>query len=404
MKRLMALIISTALIMSVLVGCGTAAPASTSNTAPANEAATEEKEETAATETADAGNAEDTTLLVFTGVNVGDFRIIDSAYSGVQDTCEKYGYNYNLIELGGDFSIAESSLDDACSSGKYQYVITGYQGMKDVYEAMAQKYPEITFIMYDVPTTYEIPSDNMIAISFKQFDGSYLAGVYSALMSKTKKVAVGLWDDNPILNDFGTGYVNGVKDANDMFDLGVEYKVVYFGGDSTDATGAYELANTVFNDGYDVFYNVAGHVVLSATKACEEHGGYEEGYYVIGVDTDQWTKYDNSPDVDAVGYENIATSIIKDAQNTIVYVFDGLQDGSIKQGDLVVTGLVEGGVRMAENDNYNKLTPEEIRKTMEEITQKITSGEKEVLSYFDFETYDDFATYRDDPDSRVEKP
>lgn len=349
-------------------------------------------------------NSETIRILMFTSANVGDFRIVDSAWSGVQETCTQWGYEYDLVELGGDMSIAEPSLDDACSSGKYQYIITGYQGMKDVYEAMAKKYPEITFIMYDVPSTYEIPSDNMVAISFKQFDGSYLAGIYSALMTTTGKVAVGLWDDNPILNDFGTGYVNGVKDANDMFGLDVEYKVVYYGGDSTDATAAYELVNTVYNNGCDVFYNVAGHVVLSACKACEEHGGFEAGYYVVGVDTDQWMKYNNSPDVEAYGYENIATSVIKDAQNTIVYVFNGLNDGTIKPGDLVITGLVEGGVRLADNDNYTALTPQDILDTVKECEEKIASGEKEVLSYFDFETYEDFAKYRDDPDVKVDKP
>ena len=350
------------------------------------------------------GDEEKVSVLMFTSASLGDFRIIDSVWSGVQDACAKWGYEPSVIELGSDISIQQAALDDACSSGDYQYVVTGYQGMKDVYEEMAAKYPDITFIMYDVPTTYEVPSDNMIAISFKQNDGSYLAGIYSALMTKTGKVAAGLWDDNPILNDFGTGFVNGVKDANDMFGLDVEYNVIYFGGDTTDASGAYEIINTVYNDGYDIFYNVAGHVVLSATMACEEHGGYENGYFVIGVDTDQWMKYDNSPDVDAPGYENIATSVLKDGQSTISYVFDGLNDGSIKQGDLVITGLVEGGVRLAENENYFALTPQDVVEKINECQEKIVTGEKEVLSYFDFDTYEEYAEYRDDPDLRVSKP
>lgn len=396
MKKILAIMLVAMLSIFAVTACGAKEEGTNTETADTETADNEE--------TGKETNEETKRILMFTSANVGDFRIVDSAWSGVQDTCTKYGYEYDLVELGGDMSIAESSLDDACSSGKYQYVITGYQGMKDVYEAMAQKYPELTFIMYDVPTTYENPSDNIIAISFKQYDGSYLAGVYSALMTTTGKVAVGLWDDNPILNDFGTGYVHGVKDANDMFGLDVEYKVVYYGGDSTDATMAYEIVNTVYNDGYDIFYNVAGHVVLSACKACEEHGGFEEGYYVIGVDTDQWTKYDNSPDVDAFGYENIATSIIKDAQNTIVHVFDGLNEGTIKPGDLVIAGLVEGGVRLAENENYKALTSKEVLDTMKETEEKIVSGEKEVLSYFDFATHEEFVKYRDNPDVRIEKP
>lgn len=391
MKKLTAILIVCTMLVCTLTGCTNGEKKDTPTTAvdPSKNTSGAEQE-----------SGSKGSILMFTSANVGDFRIVDSAYAGAQKVSKELGYDLTLIELGGDTSIAESSLSDACASGKYQYIITGHQGMKDIYEAMAAKFPEITFIMYDTAETYEIKTPNMIAIAFKQYDGSYLAGMYSALMTNTGKVAVGCWDDNPIINDFATGYVNGVKDANDFFGLNVEYKVVYYGGDTTDATGAYEIANATFNDGCDVFYNVAGHVVLSAAKACEEHGGFEAGYYVVGVDTDQWTKYNSSTGVDAFGYENIATSMIKDAESTIFYVFQGLENGTIKPGDLVSTGIVEGGVRLAYNDNYYALTPEDVQERIADAEAKIRSGEKEVKSYYDFATYEDFAAYRDDPTAR----
>lgn len=44
-----------------------------------------------------------------------------------------------------------------------------------------------------------------------------------------------------------------------------------------------------------------------------------------------------------------------------------------------------------------------MQKQIADISAKIASGEIDVVSYFDFPTYDDFATYRDNIDAEFTK-
>lgn len=63
--------------------------------------------------------------------------------------------------------------------------------------------------------------------------------------------------------------------------------------------------------------------------------------------------------------------------------------------------LADGGVGLAYNDNYFKLTPEDVQKKVTEVEDKIKSGDIKVPSYFDFNDYDGFKEFRDNPDSRI---
>ena len=63
--------------------------------------------------------------------------------------------------------------------------------------------------------------------------------------------------------------------------------------------------------------------------------------------------------------------------------------------------LADGGVGLAYNENYHKPTPEDVQKQLTEVENKIKSGEIKVPSYFDFDDYDQFKEFRDNPDARI---
>lgn len=48
------------------------------------------------------------------------------------------------------------------------------------------------------------------------------------------------------------------------------------------------------------------------------------------------------------------------------------------------------------------LSSDNVKTTISEVEQKIKDGEIVVPSYFDFADYDEFATFRDDPDARLD--
>ena len=171
--------------------------------------------------------------------------------------------------------------------------------------------------------------DNVYGITFGQNEGGFLVAVYSALMTKTGKIGCSLRSDTPILNDFGTGWLAGYKYAAKEMGLDVDMVFSYIGEDSVQST--YESCNVLFDNGADYVWSVAGTNVLGACQAAEEKGGLEAGYGVIGVDYDQWTYFKEVGD--AVGYENLVTSMLKNIEPCVADVYKrqglcGIQAGA----------------------------------------------------------------------------
>jgi len=81
---------------------------------------------------------------------------------------------------------------------------------------VAPKYPDKKFIIYDVSVPYDKCEGNKCAnvysVLYKQNEGSYLAGVYAALMSKTGIIGTVGGQDIPVINDFIVGYKQGARE------------------------------------------------------------------------------------------------------------------------------------------------------------------------------------------------
>ena len=57
-------------------------------------------------------------------------------------------------------------------------------------------------------------------------------------------------------------------------------------------------------------------------------------------------------------------------------------DGTLVYGKAEFLGIAEGGVGIAKNENYKKIVPAEFRQKIDDIEQKILSGEIKVSSAF----------------------
>ena len=235
-------------------------------------------------------------------------------------------------------------------------------------------------------------------ISFRQDEGSFLTAVYQCLMSKTGQIGAVASQDAPILNDFLTGWLAGVKYFNDNMGGNTKYSVAYL-SDST-VQGDYETASVLYGANCDIVYNIAGTYCLGAAKACAEAGGTENGRYLVGVDYDQYSVFSQSSNTDVEGYENLVTSMEKKIRESIVSAFDQMAGENCEMSNHRFS-LADGGVGLAYNENYHKLTPEDVQKQLTEVENKIKSGEIKVPSYFDFDDYDQFKEFRDNPDARI---
>lgn len=404
MKKFISMFLTAALALG-LVACGGGSPTdsvtsnnegtNTNTQAPNNTSV--ESDDPTDDETI---SSEGKTLLYYTPY-IGDFGLGDMGHRASLAAAEKYGLDFTLVEYGTDSSVAVNSFLDAIETNHYDYVIASSWYITDIVIEKSVEYSDTVFILYDTSPTSDMSDyDNIYGITFGQNEGGFLVGVYSALMTETNKIGVALRGDSPILNDFGTGWLAGYKYAvSDLEQDNVDMMFSYIGEDSVQNT--YETCKVLFENGVDYIWSVAGTNNLGAAQAADESGGVEGGATVIGVDYDQWEYFSNleNAEVSAVGYDHIVTSMLKNIEPAVALVFESLfGNGDIEPGNSFY-GVAEDGTGLAKNERYYDVTPDDVDEVITELEEKIKNGEIDVPSYFDFETYEAFAAYRDNPDA-----
>ncbi|HOJ00212.1 MAG TPA: BMP family ABC transporter substrate-binding protein [Anaerolineaceae bacterium] len=318
--------------------------------------------------------AEAESLKVIHLVNgvLGDKSFFDSAERGIKRASEEFGFEYKTIEMGTDPTVWESGLADAAANEDYDIMIMGTYQMIGYLEAIAGNYPDKYFMIYDSAATPENCSNgcaNVYSITYKQNEGSYVAGVYAGLMTQTGIVGVVGAQDIPVINDFIVGYTQGVKSVNP------DYQVLlnYAGGWNDPAKGK-EQALAMYQQGADYVFQVAGATGDGIFQAAQETGNY-----AIGVDSDQATIIkDTNPELAAV----IATSMMKNVDNSLYRALTMHLEGTLTYGTSEALGITEGGVGIAKNEIYEALTPSEVKDQITQIEADVASGKITVDTAF----------------------
>ena len=101
------------------------------------------------------------------------------------------------------------------------------------------------------------------------------------------------------------------------------------------------------------------------------------------MDSDQEATFSaNQPQMAAV----TIFSGLKNCGDGVIYMMNKLQDGSIEWGKTTQLGIAEGGVGLTSGGNFAKL-PDNIKKALDDVAPKVTSGEITVDTAFD-ESFD----------------
>ncbi|MCL5074547.1 MAG: BMP family ABC transporter substrate-binding protein [Chloroflexi bacterium] len=353
MKRYLYVLFTVAMVAGMLLtACGpaaTPAPTKAAETPKASEA------------------AKPRVLVVINGV-LGDKSFFDSAARGIEEAKKDFGIEAKIIEAGTDPSKWEPALIDAADS-KYDIIICGTWQMKEYLENVAPKHPDKKFMIFDVSVDYSKGLKNVYSITYKQNEGSYLAGLYAGLVTKSKmemanpQKVIGVigGQDIPVINDFIVGYKQGAKDA----DPETQVIVQYAGGWNDPAKGK-EISLAMYNQGADIIFNVAGGTgagIFEAAKAQKR--------YAIGVDSDQALLFESS---DPALTKNILTSMMKNVDNSLYRAIKLHLEGKLPYGSAEALGIKEGGVGLAKNKYYEQYTPDDIKKKIDEAEKKILDG------------------------------
>jgi basic membrane protein A len=333
-----------------------------------------QKEEAAAEEEA-AGS--DLKVVLYVNGTLGDKSFFDSAARGLNMAIEEFGIKGKIVEGGYDPARWEPDIAQLCE-GDWDIIIAGTWQLQEFLEKYAPMYPDTKFFTYDTSADYSKEgTDNIYSILYSQNEGSFLMGALAAIVTSSDLPAanpqkvVGFLGgmDIPVINDFKVGFEEGVK----YVDPAVKVLVTYAGAFSDPAKGK-ELTLAMFDQGADITFNVAGETGLGGIDAAKERGRY-----TLGVDSDQYLLFAET-DPEKASY--IVTSMMKNVDLSIYRAIEKHLDGSLKYGEAEVLGLVQNGVGVAQNANYDKLISDDVRAQLKEIEEKIASGEIKVGTAF----------------------
>ncbi len=294
--------------------------------------------------------------------NLGDKSFFDSAASGVKRAAEELPVEATIIETGLDRGRWQPGLADAADSG-FDVVIAGTWEMSGFMQELSSEFPDTKFILFDdTPDFSNGDFPNILAIQYRTSTGGYLAGYAAAKLSKTGKLGEILGVEGATVVEFAVGFEQGAKDANP--DVEVTRAVA---GSFTDPAKGKELALAQFAQGVDIVFPIAGGTGIGALQAARD-----EGKLAVGVDSDQAEIF--AP-TDPAQAEVIFTSVEKKVGQSLYTALQQTLDGSAPYGSGILLGLADGAVGLAKNSYYKKIVPAELQAEIEEVEDKIISGE-----------------------------
>ena len=360
MKKFLAAMMCLIMTMSLLVGCGS------------GEAATE------------GGDSEATGLKIAivsspSGVDDGSFN--ENNYNGILAFIEAHeGATVTPVrEETGDVAAAVQAVADIVAD--YDAIVCcGFQFAGIA--TLAQENPDVNFILVDSNPTdadgAEVEVENIYAMTFKEQESGFCAGIAAALETKTGKVAVVNGIAYPSNVNYQYGFESGVNYANKH--LGASAEVVeldsyagtdvtganvggnYVGNFSDEATGKV-VGEALIGQGVDIIFVAAGasgNGVFTAAKEAKD-------VFCIGCDVDQ---FDDGANGDA---NIILTSGLKIMDMNVEKQLTAINDGTFAGGNFLL-GADTDSTGYVSAEGRHQLSAETVT-AIDEAFAKVKSGE-----------------------------
>lgn len=351
-KKVIALLSATIMAVSLFAGCG----------GGEKKSAEEGKEQLKVGLVTDEG-----------GINDGSFN--QSAHEGITraekeleikqinpiESKQQAQYDPNLKNMA-----SEADLIVGCGAMMIQ-------SMENVSKQMEDK----KFLMIDE----EVNTPNTLSITFKEEEGSFLAGVIAGKMTKTNKVGFVGGKELDVIKRFETGFTAGVMAVNPEAAKGLmpvnektPGKNIKYVDSFTDQQKGTEAAKMLYNSGCDIVFHAAGGVGLGVFKAAKEMNKW-----AIGVDSDQAAALPEYKDV-------ILISMEKKVGEAVIDTIKSIKEDKFKGGEHKVLGIKEDRVGIAPT-KHPDLTKEadelaeKYKAAIKEDKFKVPGTRKEILEF-----------------------
>jgi basic membrane protein A len=284
----------------------------------------------------------------------------EAAYRGGESFTKDTGISFRDLEITKETEEElEGTLRTFARDGRSPIVVTGF-GWVDALTKIAGEFPQTSFAIVDG----FVDKPNVRSITFKEQEGSYLAGVMAAMASRSGAVGFVGGQDIPLTHRFACGFIGGVKS------ISPETKVfeAYAGTDPSawmNPTKGAEAAKAEILQGADVIYHAAGGTgvgVLDATAQAGKLG--------IGVDSNQNGLYPG----------HVLTSMLKRVDVAVYRTLIDARNGAFA-GGVETLGLQEDGVGLAIDDNNKSLVTNEMTDAIAKTKAAIVSAKIHVHDY-----------------------
>jgi basic membrane protein A len=296
--------------------------------------------------------------LVFDVGGRGDKSFNDGAYAGLEKAQKELAIEFEDIDPG-DGADRESAIRKFAARPDIALIFgVGFIFTDDI-NNVAKEFPDKKFacIDYSITDPNAIPP-NVLAVEFREEEGSFLVGAIAGLKTTTNKIGFIGGVESPLIKKFENGYVQGAKYSNPNVEVFTSYISVTPEGFKNPGK-AQEIALSQYNKGADIIYHASGLSGLGLFEAAKE-----QKKFAIGVDMDQWNE--------APG--QVITSMIKQVSEAIYGTIKLFKEGQFK-GGIKVFGLSDNGIGYVYDDNNKALLSKDIINKVEAIKEKIKKGE-----------------------------
>lgn len=259
--------------------------------------------------------------IMLSDVGLGDQSFSDSAFNGLIKARDELGIRFDYRELK-ESETYENGLTELVEEDHDIVVGLGFMVQEDL-EKVAKKYPDQQFILIDAISELK----NVTSITFKEDQGSFLAGVVAALTTKTNKIGFIGGDDVPLIHKFEEGFEEGAKSINPS----IQVEATYANDFGNDQLGA-KLAREMIQNDVDVLYAAAGFTGVGMLKEAQANK-----VLAIGVDSDQYFYAEKA----------VVTSMLKNVDVAMYQLSEQLIKNNKVQTGHIELGIEDDGIGLA---------------------------------------------------------
>lgn len=333
-KKGLVLLLALTLVFTMLTGC--AKPASAPAAAPTPEATQ------APTEPPKPAYS----FGMITDVGgLGDKSFNDSAWDGLQKIGKELGVEPVILQSTKQEDY-EANIGNMAQSVDLS-VAVGFL-MEQAMKAGSEQYPDKKFGIIDTV----VSTPNVMSITFKEHEGSFLVGVIAGLTTKSNVVGFVGGMDFPLIKKFEVGFRAGVASVNPKAKVLVNYTGVFDNPDK-----GKEVALAQYKKKADVIYHASGACGIGVIQAADENG-----FWAIGVDKDQSAESKNN---------KVLASMIKRVDVGTYTIVKAYADNKFEGGKAIELGLKEDGVGYSDNGNN---VPAEVKAAADKYKAAIVDG------------------------------